>query len=373
MSKPDRSAWRRRAPAAASQARADQRTAFQPASRKNPELTLESALSLQQDLRSGFDTPTFQRKLEALQRKHPKRGAAFTSARSELFLEVQSSVLPKYGYGGTHEGVVDMLAAAARWNDNEQFRKNRDSLNRLLGLDEDGASRKQELRSDTGALGSHSALSRLTRADISSAHEHLLGRPLVLQMNIPKPEEQRLSSSVHSRSVRRQKPEDDDDDKIIPEDVPTGGQKAIEEKEVAEALRAPAGSKDPCAPHGDCSIVGTWDDFSGKHEMMWDGSSYRVGMNLQGMREVSFLILAHDSADSRIYPSVPNARPGIPHKVLGPDGKTDQLHWTVKVERGSENQSVYEIALHCPPGRPMYIEWDQINLDSTQWYATQEH
>merc|ERR1711976_328030 len=92
------------------------------------------------------------------------------------------------------------------------------------------------------------------------------------------------------------------------------------------------------APHGNCYIVGTWDGFSGRHEMAWDGSAYRIGMNLQGMEEVSFQILAHDSWESRIYPSVANANAEVPHSVLGPDGKKEELYWTLQVEpsKGSE-------------------------------------
>ena len=35
--------------------------------------------------------------------------------------------------------------------------------------------------------------------------------------------------------------------------------------------------------------------------MAWDGSAYRIGMNLHGMEKVSFQILAHDSWESRTF------------------------------------------------------------------------
>merc|ERR1719178_515606 len=93
--------------------------------RKQPSLTLEQALNMQDELQKGFSNTAFQMKLSELQRKFPKNGAQFMSARTELFLEVQSAVLPRYGFEGTQRGVIQMLAAAARWNGNKDFCRKR--------------------------------------------------------------------------------------------------------------------------------------------------------------------------------------------------------------------------------------------------------
>lgn len=94
-------------------------------------LTLDCALSLQEELMEGFGKPEFQRTLAQLVRAHPtKAGAEFLRKRTELFLSVQSVVLPRYGFEGSPKGVVQMMAAYAPhghcpevgWN-NDQDRK----------------------------------------------------------------------------------------------------------------------------------------------------------------------------------------------------------------------------------------------------------
>merc|ERR1712187_50799 len=132
-------------------------------------------------------------------------------------------------------------------------------------------------------------------------------------------------------------------------------------------------SSDRVAPHGSCYIVGTWDDFSGKHGMSWDGDAYRIGMNLQGTDKVSFQILAHDAWDSRIHPSVDDAGPNVPHTVIGPDSEKSEHYWTLHVDGGdSQDDTAYEIVLNCPQGQPMYLQWDKISLDAIAWYPTGE-
>ncbi|CAE7209823.1 unnamed protein product [Symbiodinium necroappetens] len=65
-------------------------------------LTLDCALSLQEELMEGFGKPEFQRTLAQLVRAHPtKAGAEFLRKRTELFLSVQSVVLPRYGFEGS--------------------------------------------------------------------------------------------------------------------------------------------------------------------------------------------------------------------------------------------------------------------------------
>lgn len=99
-------------------------------------LTLDCALSLQEELMEGFGKPEFQRTLAQLVRAHPtKAGAEFLRKRTELFLSVQSVVLPRYGFEGSPKGVVQMMAAYAPHGHCPEVGWNNDQLNKLLQID----------------------------------------------------------------------------------------------------------------------------------------------------------------------------------------------------------------------------------------------
>ncbi|CAE7350414.1 unnamed protein product [Symbiodinium natans] len=98
-------------------------------------LTLDSALSLQEELMEGFGKPEFQRSLAQLVRAHPtKTGSEFLKKRTELFLSVQSVVLPRYGFEGSPKGVVQMMAAYAPHGHCPEVGWNNDQLNKLLQM-----------------------------------------------------------------------------------------------------------------------------------------------------------------------------------------------------------------------------------------------
>jgi len=80
-------------------------------STKEIELTLDQALSMQSELYKGFSDEGFQKQLKELETKHSKSSRDFVTERTQLFLSVQSVVLPKYGFEGTQKGVVLMLNA----------------------------------------------------------------------------------------------------------------------------------------------------------------------------------------------------------------------------------------------------------------------
>eukprot|EP00930_Biecheleria_cincta_P097395 TRINITY_DN89108_c0_g1_i1.p1 TRINITY_DN89108_c0_g1~~TRINITY_DN89108_c0_g1_i1.p1 ORF type:complete len:559 (+),score=85.77 TRINITY_DN89108_c0_g1_i1:191-1867(+) len=106
--------------------------------RKAAELSLEDALSLQRDLQERFSSDAFQDRLGNLESSMPKGSDLFVSERNALFLEAQIPVLEKYGFEGSQRGVVKMLQAGSRWNDNEKYQQNRELLNDLLGLNFEG-------------------------------------------------------------------------------------------------------------------------------------------------------------------------------------------------------------------------------------------
>lgn len=141
----DGAVWTRKGslPAKASKkALGNEKLRVEPKQRKRKTLSLEQTLSLQLDLLQGFEKEEFQIELEELEKRYQRGSKQFLEARAQLFLTVQSVVLPKYGFEGTEKGVLDMLTAAARWNHNERFLKNRENLNELLGLTE--PQKKQE-------------------------------------------------------------------------------------------------------------------------------------------------------------------------------------------------------------------------------------
>ncbi|CAE7904728.1 sodA, partial [Symbiodinium microadriaticum] len=78
-----------------------------------PELSVQQVIAMQRELHAGFADPAFQRRLDILENFHAK-DPKLIPMRQELFLSVQSKVLPKYGFQGSLKGVFDMLAKMTR-------------------------------------------------------------------------------------------------------------------------------------------------------------------------------------------------------------------------------------------------------------------
>jgi len=119
-------------------------------------ITLEQALNMQKELYVAFSDQDFQDELEEIEAKHGKGYAGLTRYHSELFLPVQSRILPKYGYDEGQRGVSQMFQDVSRFNSDQQFQRNRFMLNQLLGLlspeeEEDGDD--QEEREEQSADG----------------------------------------------------------------------------------------------------------------------------------------------------------------------------------------------------------------------------
>mmetsp|Transcript_38552 Transcript_38552/g.115151 ORF Transcript_38552/g.115151 Transcript_38552/m.115151 type:complete len:432 (-) Transcript_38552:78-1373(-) len=96
--------------------------------------TLDRALDLQEELMYGFSQPEFQRALDGIFAEFPEgKGFKFTKRRNELFMTVQSQVLPKYGFAGDASGVMHMMRAFAP-HQAAEVGWNNDQLNALLRL-----------------------------------------------------------------------------------------------------------------------------------------------------------------------------------------------------------------------------------------------
>jgi len=90
---------------------------------------------MQSELYKGFSDEGFQKQLKELETKHSKSSRDFVTERTQLFLSVQSVVLPKYGFEGTQKGVVLMLNAFQPFMGNADFLKQAYLINQALGLE----------------------------------------------------------------------------------------------------------------------------------------------------------------------------------------------------------------------------------------------
>jgi len=79
-----------------------------------PEFTVEMAAAMQRDLIAGFSDEQFQAKLRAALDAAGDDLLASTKAKMEICMEVQSVVLPKYGFEGNKKGVMKSNMAFGR-------------------------------------------------------------------------------------------------------------------------------------------------------------------------------------------------------------------------------------------------------------------
>lgn len=104
-----------------------------------PGLTLQQALSMQRELLHQFSQDDFMDRLQDLEETHKMGSPKFIGARNKLFLEVQGPIIARYGFEASHKGVSQMLVAAARHNGHQDYRRNVDRLNCLLGINAEGS------------------------------------------------------------------------------------------------------------------------------------------------------------------------------------------------------------------------------------------
>jgi len=123
-------------------------------------------------------------------------------------------------------------------------------------------------------------------------------------------------------------------------------------------------------PYGVCYVIGTWDAFSGRNVMTWDGHVYRYCLWVrEGATEESFQILADGSWDSRIFPSINDANPYVAHRVFGPETGGHGLNWTIGRDSrdGIEGGARYEVVMLCPSGAPISVSWAKHKTANVEW------
>jgi len=95
------------------------------------QLTLQQALNLQTELHFGFSQPAFQEKLQSLQEQF-EGTPRYVKECSDHILNVQQTILPRYGFQGNQKGVHEMLQAFGPHNDNPDIKKKGEEINKLL-------------------------------------------------------------------------------------------------------------------------------------------------------------------------------------------------------------------------------------------------
>jgi len=144
---------------------------------------------------------------------------------------------------------------------------------------------------------------------------------------------------------------------------PSRGHNTTKSQPTTRSTLPEGGAREP--PFGKCFVVGSWDGFSGRHEMAWDCcGDYRLIVQLgESALEESFQIIAHGvSSGKRIYPSINNANKRVPHETMGPDANFRGKSWIIGKDDidASEFGAQYEVTLHCPQGCPSSVDWAKI-------------
>eukprot|EP00421_Protoceratium_reticulatum_P046531 CAMPEP_0168452080 /NCGR_PEP_ID=MMETSP0228-20121227/48963_1 /TAXON_ID=133427 /ORGANISM="Protoceratium reticulatum, Strain CCCM 535 (=CCMP 1889)" /LENGTH=195 /DNA_ID=CAMNT_0008466709 /DNA_START=71 /DNA_END=655 /DNA_ORIENTATION=+ len=119
--------------------------------------------------------------------------------------------------------------------------------------------------------------------------------------------------------------------------LPAPGRTASAISGAAEGKAGHASSSTSCSEGSSCDVptpdgfclLGSWDNFTGRHTMPWTGNAYQCWVQLSGRGVDSFHILSEGRNDARLYPSVADANPWVIHHVLGPDAYGSGMHWTI--------------------------------------------
>lgn len=103
----------------------------------SPSLSRDQAVGLMKDMLNGFRAGPFQQKLTALE-KHARVNAMsfteFVQLRQELFLSVQSRVLPKYGFEGSQDGMFKMMGVVGPFLNDPEFAQLSEETNAVAGV-----------------------------------------------------------------------------------------------------------------------------------------------------------------------------------------------------------------------------------------------
>uniref|UniRef100_A0A7S4SL03 Protein C10 n=1 Tax=Alexandrium monilatum TaxID=311494 RepID=A0A7S4SL03_9DINO len=276
---------------------------------KGSRITKRQAINLLSELREGFSADEFRTELAELVRRRAAGwgGAEFQRERQELFLSVQSLVLPKYGFDGTPSGVYRMMGAMGSFVEDPEFSQLAADVNELLGINAPPETWGSLSKSCRGLEPPREQPRDAERARRRPAP------PPSLMCRVPPP------PARHG---------------WVPPGAPGGGQPEGGSQRLG--ARAPA----PVPPPGfdrwpvgkyrpfRLFVAGTWNDFC-PAEMHWQNGLFVSPVTVGSSGWESFQILKDGSWSATIYPSVPDAGPFAEHSVCGPDGQGHGKNWQI--------------------------------------------
>lgn len=298
----------------------------------SPSLTKKQAISLQRELYEGFKADTFLLDLKRLDYEHSMKHGSNTTPqhqqeRQELFLQVQSKVLPKYGFEGTLAGVYTMMGGMGPYIKDPEFIKLATDINKILGI---------AMPQDSWDNLAKSCQNLPATPGEAPPREALMG-------GIAKPSTQQGSTSAPPRaplpSLNRVVPPPPrclDPAKrpaaIAAAETEGPGHRTQEHRDEPETARVPELQFDPWPvgkkPYFKLFVVGTWNDFQ-PVEMEWQGEVFLFPIQIGSNGWESFQILKNGSWDQTVYPSIADATPYEEHTVCGPDSKGHDKNWMI--------------------------------------------
>lgn len=285
---------------------------------EDPTITYEEVTSLQTELRDRFAEDKFQARLEEIEKKADGPGE-LARRRQELMLEVQSVVLPKYGFEGSRAGVYKMMAAMGPYVEQPEFTELAEEINCLLGL-----------RSP--------------------------------------PETWRGLSRACARASKEQAPNGLDgghDGHDGAGGYPNGTANGMNGKETFDNVKGiaqpgvwPSDKKPPFK----LSIAGSWNGFV-PDEMEWEDGLFVFPMEVGDDGWDCFQLLQNGSWDKVIYPSMEEAGANDKYSICGPDSGGHDRSWQIgKVD--SEEASPGSHFVVCvsldDKGKVNRVSWEKL-------------
>lgn len=306
-------------------------------SSKNVPFTRDRAVALQKELKEAFGQKGFQQKLDSLDRKYGALDDSIASKqeRQEVFLSVQSMIIPKYGFEGTAAGVLSMMGAMGPFiSDPEVIQLGRD-INKLLGI---------RSRPDSWSKLSKTCqeLDEAEKKAVEKKKNRRLQRHELVHM-VPEPEDGVDEAPAVLRLL--QPPRAAPVDVAIPED-------SLGFEQWPKSKRQPF----------KLYIAGTWNDYK-MTEMHWQQGLFVSSVTVGENNWESFQLVKDRKWERAIYPSIPDAGPFEEHTVCGPDGDGHGKNWMIGrfiEEEASPGKQFAVIAALDTAGSVRMVHWQHM-------------
>eukprot|EP00931_Biecheleriopsis_adriatica_P085263 TRINITY_DN5959_c0_g1_i1.p1 TRINITY_DN5959_c0_g1~~TRINITY_DN5959_c0_g1_i1.p1 ORF type:complete len:350 (+),score=84.67 TRINITY_DN5959_c0_g1_i1:272-1321(+) len=276
---------------------------------EEPTISYEEVTSLQKELRDRFAEKEFQVRLKEIENNASSSGE-LARKRQELMLEVQSDVLPKYGFEGSRAGVYKMMGAMGPFVEEPEFTELAEEINCLLGL----RSPPETWRG-------------LSKACARASHEQAT---LALE---DAPAATDTARPVHS------------------------GKETFDNiKGISQPGVWPADKKPPFK----LSIAGSFLDFVPK-DMEWEEGLFVFPIEVSEDGFDCFQLLQNGSWDQAVYPSIADAGTGDKYEVLGPDSGGQGKSWQIGKDNEATAGSHFVVCVSLDDrGRVSRVSWEKL-------------